>query len=223
MAGVEINNEVTGSFDCKASYSGGFYIVEAEGIYTGYNYYESRYYDSIVNPSSNASSAKGSTQDDSAWSYDKEVSYIFGYRLSYLPYEQKLTGVTVEDRVCGNVTATIEITNNGDKRGLFLAQFSANGAAGKILSAITDLLRIAAAVLFIASLMGFVSTRVEDLGYIFGSNENVLGEIRTEENIRSAYTVIAGLVFYVVTWLVALAACFCGMTKAAKKGERITK
>ena len=120
--GVEINNETVGSFGGKASYSGGFYIVEAEGIYTGYNYYESRYYDCIVNPSSNASSAKGSTQDSSAWSYDKEVSYTFGYGLSYLPYEQKLTGVTVEDRVGGNVTATIEITNNGDKSGMFLAQ-----------------------------------------------------------------------------------------------------
>lgn len=100
---------------------------------------------------------------------------------------------------------------------IILAQFSANGAAGKILSAITDILRIAAAVLLIASLMGFVSTRVEGLGYIFGSDENVLDEIQTEENMRSAYTAIAGFAFYAVTWLVALVACFCGMTKAAKK------
>ena len=100
---------------------------------------------------------------------------------------------------------------------IILAQFSPNGAAGKILSAITDILRIAAAVLLIASLMGFVSTRVEGLGYIFGSDENVLDEIQTEENMRSAYTAIAGFAFYAVTWLVALVACFCGMTKAAKK------
>lgn len=78
--GVEINNETVGSFGGKASYSGGFYIVEAEGIYTGYNYYESRYYDCIVNPSSNASSAKGSTQDSSAWSYDKEDFVYFRIR-----------------------------------------------------------------------------------------------------------------------------------------------
>ena len=65
--------------------------------------------------------------------------------------------------------------------------------------------------------MGFVSTRVEGLGYIFGSDENVLDEIQTEENMRSAYTAIAGFAFYAVTWLVALVACFCGMTKAAKK------
>ena len=67
--------------------------------------------------------------------------------------------------------------------------------------------------------MGFVSTRVEGLGYIFGSDENVLDEIQTEENMRSAYTAIAGFVFYAVTWLVALVACFCGMTKAAKKAN----
>lgn len=102
---------------------------------------------------------------------------------------------------------------------IILAQFSANGAAGKILSAITDILRIAAAVLLIASLMGFVSTRVEGLGYIFGSDENVLDEIQTEENMRSAYTAIAGFAFYAVTWLVALVASFCGVTKSTKKAN----
>lgn len=117
---TEITNDVTGSFGGSASYSGGYYIVEAEGIYTGYSYYETRYYDAIMG-NGNATSTKGST-DGQAWNYDKEVSYTFGHGLSYLDYTQKITGVEVEDKVDGNVTATIEVTNNGDKKGLFLAQ-----------------------------------------------------------------------------------------------------
>lgn len=119
--GEEIGNEVGGSFGGTATYSGGFYIVEAEGIYTGYNYYETRYYDSIANSSFNADSAKGSTQGG-GWDYDKEVSYTFGHGLSYIPYTQRITAISVEDKVGGYITATVEVTNEGEQDGLFLAQ-----------------------------------------------------------------------------------------------------
>lgn len=68
--------------------------MEAEGIYVGYKYYETRYYDSIVNPDSGADSSAGATQSD-AWNYDEEVLYDFGHGLSYLDYTQsmKLTGM----------------------------------------------------------------------------------------------------------------------------------
>ena len=79
--GVEIGNETAGSFGGTATYNGGHYIVEAEGIYVGYKYFETRYYDSVMNPASNASSGKGATQD-SAWNYGKEVLYTFGHGLS---------------------------------------------------------------------------------------------------------------------------------------------
>ena len=104
-----------------SSYSGSNYIVEAEGIYTGYNYYETRYYDSIANSSFNADSAKGSTQGG-GWDYDKEVSYTFGHGLSYIPYTQRITAISVEDKVGGYITATVEVTNEGEQDGLFLAQ-----------------------------------------------------------------------------------------------------
>ena len=61
--GTEIANTTAGSFGGSDTYNGGYYIVEAEGIYVGYKYYETRYYDSVMNPDSKASSAKGATQD----------------------------------------------------------------------------------------------------------------------------------------------------------------
>lgn len=115
------NEPVTGSFG-GSGYAGAVYIVEAEGIYTGYNYYETRYYDSIVNPSYNASEATANDAVSGGWDYSNEVTYSFGYGLSYIPYTQRITDVTVEDRASGNITATIEVTNNGDQDGLFLTQ-----------------------------------------------------------------------------------------------------
>lgn len=118
--GMEIGNGAGGSFGGATTYSGGLYIVQAEGIYTGYMYYETRYYDSVMAQGSAASSA-GSTQGGN-WEYSKEVSYTFGHGLSYLPYEQKLISVDVQDRVDGEVTAKVSIKNNGNKKGKFLAQ-----------------------------------------------------------------------------------------------------
>lgn len=118
--GMEIANTTAGSFGGSATYSGGFYIVEAEGIYTGYNYYETRYYDSVMGQG-NAVSTAGSTQGGN-WDYAKEVSYTFGHGLSYLDYTQTLESVTVEDRVNGEITARVNIRNNGAKSGKFLAQ-----------------------------------------------------------------------------------------------------
>lgn len=97
------------------------YIVEAEGVYVGYKYYETRYYDSIANPSFNATDKIGSTTG-SAWDYSKEVVYTFGHTLSYIPYEQEITNVEVDLSENGKTEATIKITNKGDKKGKFLAQ-----------------------------------------------------------------------------------------------------
>ncbi len=104
-----------------ATYNGGQYIVEAEGIYVGYKYYETRYYDSIVNPTYNASSSAGSV-DGEAWDYGKEVVYTFGHGLSYLDYEQNIRSVSVDNTPEGNVTARIAVHNMSDKDGKFLAQ-----------------------------------------------------------------------------------------------------
>lgn len=121
--GVEITNiSSAGSFGGGgATYSGGQYIVEAEGIYVGYKYYETRYFDSIMNPSFNANSSAGATQGDS-WDYNNEVNYSFGHTLSYLDYTQKLKSVEVDKTTEGYVTAVIEVTNQSTEDGKFLAQ-----------------------------------------------------------------------------------------------------
>ena len=92
---------------------GDFYLVENEGIYTGYRYYETRYEDQILG-SGNATDATGSTTGN-AWSYADEVSYPFGYGMSYTTFEQKLD--SVELAVGGAGRATVTVTNTGDKAG----------------------------------------------------------------------------------------------------------
>ena len=119
--GVEIANTEVGSFGGAASYNGGTYVVEAEGIYVGYKYYETRYYDSIMNPDFQAASAAGATQSGT-WDYNKEVLYTFGHGLSYLDYTQTLKSVDVDRTPEGEVTAVIEVKNNSSQDGYFLAQ-----------------------------------------------------------------------------------------------------
>lgn len=124
--GMEISNvSSAGSFGGgSATYSGGQYIVEAEGIYVGYKYYETRYFDSVMNPSYNANSSKGATQADS-WDYTKEVVYPFGHTISYLEYEQTLKSIEVDKTPEGNITAVIEVANKSSQDGYFLAQLYA--------------------------------------------------------------------------------------------------
>ena len=99
------------------------YIVEAEGIYVGYKYYETRYFDSIVDPDgTNATATVGSSQAGQAWNYANEVVFPFGQSLSYIPYTQEITSVEVDNSETGNVTATIRVTNEGDEDGYFLTQ-----------------------------------------------------------------------------------------------------
>lgn len=121
--GVEISNvSSAGSFGGGgATYSAGQYIVEAEGIYVGYKYYETRYFDSVMNPSYNAASSKGATQGGE-WDYGREVTYSFGHTLSYLDYTQTLKSIAVDKTPEGNITAVIEVKNNSSQDGRFLAQ-----------------------------------------------------------------------------------------------------
>lgn len=90
-----------------------WYVVESEEIYTGYKYYETRYEDSVLGRG-NADASEGSSTG-SAWNYADEVSYPFGYGLSYTTFEQKLNGVNVE--VGGSGTAEVTVTNTGDTAG----------------------------------------------------------------------------------------------------------
>ena len=93
--------------------------VEAEGIYTGYKYYETRYADTVLGQG-NADATVGSSTGK-AWDYDNEVSYPFGYGLSYTTFEQTLKSVDV-DLENRTVTAEVEVKNIGDVAGKDVVQ-----------------------------------------------------------------------------------------------------
>lgn len=102
------------------------YIVEAEGIYVGYKYYETRYYDSIANPDYKATATIGSTKKGEEWNYANEVVFPFGQSLSYIPYTQEILGVHVDLSEKGETVATVRVTNKGEEDGYFLAQLYVN-------------------------------------------------------------------------------------------------
>lgn len=95
-----------------------WYVVETESIYNGYKYYETRYEDAVLGQG-NADSAAGATSG-AAWSYEEEVTYPFGYGISYTTFEQTLENVNVE--VGGTGTATVTVKNTGDVAGKSTAQ-----------------------------------------------------------------------------------------------------
>lgn len=96
------------------------YLIEAEGIYVGYRYYETRYYDSILGQG-NASSPVGAYASSSEWNYDNEVAFGFGFGLSYTEFEKELAGAPVyeietdEETGVTNAYATfnVKVTNVG--------------------------------------------------------------------------------------------------------------
>lgn len=101
----------------------GAYTIEAEGMYVGYRYYETRYYDAVAGQG-NASGAAGATMG-STWDYDKEVVYGFGYGLSYTDFKFELVGepefdINVDAETgAPNAYATfqVKVTNTGKVAG----------------------------------------------------------------------------------------------------------
>jgi beta-glucosidase len=111
------NNSQTGSGSTQTQLSeddkGDWYVVETEGIYVGYKYYETRYEDLLLGRG-NADAVSGSSTGN-PWSYGDEVVYSFGYGLSYTTFSQKLESVDVEAGQPG--TATVQVTNTGTVAG----------------------------------------------------------------------------------------------------------
>lgn len=105
------------------------YLVEAEGIYAGYRYYETRYADIVMN-NGNAATASAGTYTNAdgtlgttngTWNYANEVVYPFGYGMSYTTFEQKLDSVVISgDKRTATVTVTVK--NTGDVAGKSVVQ-----------------------------------------------------------------------------------------------------
>ncbi|MCD8295673.1 MAG: glycoside hydrolase family 3 C-terminal domain-containing protein [Clostridia bacterium] len=98
------------------------YIIEAENIYTGYRYYETRYEDAVLNASSTKASGNYGVYNASnagVWDYSDEVSYGFGYGLSYTTFTQEMEGEpeVVHDGHTFTMTFKVKVTNTGDYAG----------------------------------------------------------------------------------------------------------
>ncbi len=100
------------------------YLINAEGIYTGYRYYETRYADVLAGLASAKTAKEGTYTTGKGilgtgtgeWNYDQEVVYPFGYGLSYTSFSETLDKVDISgDHRTAEVTVTV--TNTGSKEG----------------------------------------------------------------------------------------------------------
>lgn len=91
------------------------YLIYAEGIYIGYKYYETRYYDEVLGLH-NAESTKGTYASSGSWNYGDEMMYTFGTGNSYVDFTQTVNSI-VWDKTTHEITANVTVTNNGAPEG----------------------------------------------------------------------------------------------------------
>ena len=96
---------------------GSSYLVYEEGIYVGYRYYETRYEDTVLG-----------TNSKSAFDYEKEVAYPFGYGLSYTTFELKNMKMTPGKK---GYDFTVDVYNTGDREGREVVQLYVQKPYGK--------------------------------------------------------------------------------------------
>lgn len=87
-----------------------YYVNYAEGIYVGYKYYETRYEDVVC-----------SRPEVGTYDYASTVLYPFGYGLSYTSFVWSNFEMTEAD-ADGNITVSLDVFNNGDRRGKEVVQ-----------------------------------------------------------------------------------------------------
>lgn len=101
---------------------------QAEGIYVGYKYYETRYEDAVLKQG-NASGANGASNGAASWKYQDEVTFPFGYGLSYTSFEQTLDSVTY-DEATDEYHVLVTVKNTGDTAGKSVVQVYAQTPYG---------------------------------------------------------------------------------------------
>ncbi|WP_018143208.1 glycoside hydrolase family 3 N-terminal domain-containing protein [Alloscardovia criceti] len=80
------------------------YVDYKEGIYVGYRYYETRYFDKVMN--------QGNAGD---FDYAEQVVYPFGYGLNYSTFDHRNFALNSSD--ANTFTATVDVTNTGSVAG----------------------------------------------------------------------------------------------------------
>lgn len=86
------------------------YVVYQEGIYVGYKYYETRYYDKVT--------GQGNAGD---FDYDATVQYPFGYGRSYTDFA--LSDFQMAKADSGDYTLSVKVANVGGTAGKSSVQF----------------------------------------------------------------------------------------------------
>ncbi len=94
------------------------------------------------------------------------------------------------------------------------------GALEKILPIVQSILLIGASVFLISTALNIIGSRAEGFGYIFFSDANLAGEVKTADNLHSASLSITTFIFYLVTWLVSVITPFFSLTK---KPEQVSE
>lgn len=92
-----------------------WYLAEEESIYIGYKYYETRYFDSILDQGNASQALTGETVDGGkVWDYDSEVSYSFGYGVEGSTFSEEITDAKIDWSGETQSEVTVKVTNTGD-------------------------------------------------------------------------------------------------------------
>lgn len=112
--GAEIDPTASGDAPTFALRSN-WYVAETEGIYVGYKYYETRYYDSVMGQGNASFAAHNETADGgTVWNYDEEVSYPFGYGIEGSEFKEELISVEIDWSGENDSTVAIRVENTGN-------------------------------------------------------------------------------------------------------------
>lgn len=112
----------------KLELNNAYVNVQAEGIYTGYKYYETRYEDCILHQG-NAASSVGASYGAGKWDYATEIVYPFGYGLSYTEFDQKLKSVKYDEEK-DTFEIIVDVKNVGSVEGKSVVQLYAQTPYG---------------------------------------------------------------------------------------------
>ena len=103
--------------------------IQVENIYIGYRYYETRYADVVTGDGNkNASSGVGASFGASEWKYENEISYPFGYGLSYTTFEQSIESINTDG---DDVVVEVKVKNTGSVAGKNAVQVYAQTPYGE--------------------------------------------------------------------------------------------